>query len=210
MEAEDLLARLDAIGAIITGSHVVYASGRHGSVYVNKAVLYEHSLLTETTSTDLVAPYDPEGIDVVAGPTVGGVILAQWGAWHLSQRRSAGETLAVFAEEETVDGAKRRYFGRGYDDVVRGKRVLVVEDVVTTGGTLRQVIDAATALDAVIAGVSILCLRGGAEARERIGMPIRALLELPQESWAPEECPLCRAGVPVNTAVGKGKAFLAH
>jgi orotate phosphoribosyltransferase len=206
----DIMTALAEAGALITDNHVVYTSGRHGTAYVNKDALYLHPRLTEQLCAVMASHYAPEGVDVVAGPTVGGVILAQWVAWHLTRARPAGEVLAVFAEEAEEHGEQRRVFRRGYDAQVRGKRVVVVEDIVTTGGSAQKVIDAVRALGGEVVGLSIICNRSGKPPEELFDVPLHALATVALDSWAAGECPLCARGVPVNTAVGKGAAFLAR
>lgn len=202
------MSALAETGALITESHIVYASGRHGTTYVNKDALYLHPTVTEQLCARMAQDYDPDAVDVVAGPTVGGVILAQWVAWHLTKRRTAGEVLAVYAEEEAE--TKRRIFRRGYDAQVRGRRVVVVEDIVTTGGTVHKVIDAVRELGGTVVGLSIICNRSGKDGADLFDVPFHPLTTVALDSWAAEECPLCAQGVPVNTSVGKGKDFVAH
>ena len=208
MPNQDVLATLAHVGALITGDHLVYTSGRHGSSYVNKDALYPHTAATSEVCARIAARFADAGVEVVAGPTVGGVIMAQWTAHHLSVL-AGREVLAVYAEEEVAeDGARRRLFRRGYDALVAGRRVLVVEDILTTGGSARLVVAAAHEAGGSVVGVGALCNRGGVSA-EMIGAPLLfSLSEVPLESFAPEECPLCAAGVPINTRVGKGAAFL--
>lgn len=206
----EIMTALAGAGALITDSHVVYTSGRHGTAYVNKDALYLHPRLTEQLCAVMASHYAPEGVDVVAGPTVGGVILAQWVAWHLTQARPVGEVLAVFAEEAEENGVKQRVFRRGYDAQVRGKRVAVVEDIVTTGGSAQKVIDAVRALGGEVVGLSIICNRSGKAGPDLFDVPLHALATVALDSWAAEACPLCAQGVPVNAAVGKGAAFLAQ
>jgi orotate phosphoribosyltransferase len=208
--SESVLQILAEVGAIITESHVVYTSGRHGAVYVNKDALYLHPQATARVCDVMAQTYPADEIDVVVGPTVGGVILAQWVAHHLSNAQRSGEVLAAYAEEVVENGAKSRVFRRGYDAFVRDKRVVVVEDVVTTGGTVRNVIDAVRALGATISGVSVLCNRGGLTGSDLGDVALHALTTIPQESWDAAACPLCAQGVPINTTVGKGAAFLAQ
>lgn len=208
MPEQDSMQTLAEVGAIITDSHIVYTSGRHGAAYVNKDALYLHPVVTGDLCRVMASHYDADAVDVVAGPTVGGVILAQWVAWHLSQRRTAGEVLAVYAEEE--DGTKQRVFRRGYDQQIVGKRIVVVEDIVNTGGSVQQVIAAVRALGGMVVGVSILCNRGGITGADLGDVALHALTDITLDSWAADECPLCQAGVPINTAAGKGKAFLAR
>ncbi len=211
MSEFDVMQALREVNAVIDDSHVVYTSGRHGKTYVNKDAFYLHPRVTGRLCGLMAAHYPPGSVDVVAGPTVGGVILAQWTAWHLTSARSSGEVLAVFAEEDLVDGEKVRVFRRGYDQQIAGRRIVIVEDVVTTGGSARRVIDAVRALGGEILGLSILCNRGDVTSADVGGVPIHALTTVTDlESWPEEDCPLCRQGVPINVAVGKGKAFLAR
>jgi orotate phosphoribosyltransferase len=205
----DVLTTLASVGALITDDHLVYTSGRHGSSYVNKDALYPHTAATSAVCARFAQRFAAMEIDVVAGPTVGGVILAQWTAHHLSAILGR-EVLAVFAEEEQAEGERRRVFRRGYDALVAGKRVLVVEDILTTGGSVRLVVEAVAACGGTVLGVGALCNRGGVRA-EDIGAPeLFTLSEVPLASFAAEECPLCREGVPINTRVGKGAAFLGR
>jgi len=211
MTDEHIMQTLADVGAIITDSHVVYTSGRHGTAYVNKDALFLHPRVIEQLSGTMAQAYNADEIDVVAGPTVGGVILSQWIAWHLTVRRTdGGETLAVFAEEEGEGDARRRIFKRGYDLQLPGKRVAVVEDILTTGGSARKVIAAVREMGGQVIGLSAICNRGGITAADMDDIPIHALTSVTLESWPATDCPMCQAGVPVNTQVGKGRAFLAE
>lgn len=201
------MALLADAGALVTDSHIVYTSGRHGSAYINKDALYVHTEATSRVGELMARSYDADTVDVVAGPTIGGVVLSQWVAYHLTKRRKSGETLAVYAEEDGPE--KNRIFKRGYDLHIRGKNVVIVEDVVTTGGSVAKVVDAVKALNGNILGASILCNRGAVGPEAMGGVALHALTAVTLDSYAEDECPLCRSGVPINTAVGKGKAYLA-
>ena len=209
MPSESAIKILTEAGAIMTGSHLVYTSGRHGTAYVNKDALYIHPASTATLCKEMAEQYDADSIDVVAGPTVGGVILSQWVAYHLNLARSQGETLSVYAEEEVNGSEKKRIFKRGYDLHIPGKTIIVVEDILTTGGSARQVIEALKALGGNVVGLSVLCNRGGIKPADVGGVPIHALTDVTLDSWEEESCPLCKQNVPIQTAVGKGRDFLA-
>ncbi len=179
---------------------MVYNSGRHGEAYVNKDALYTSTEDTSSVCKLIAEHFASAAIDVVAGPTVGGVILTQWVAHHSTFRPSGQRPAAIYAEE--VDGL--RVFRRGYADFIPGRRVLVVEDILTTGGSARKVVDAVRAAGGEVVGLGALCNRGGITA-ETLGVPeLYALTALPLGSWDAADCPLCRAGVPINTKVGKG------
>jgi orotate phosphoribosyltransferase len=200
----NILETLNQVGALITDTHVVYTSGRHGNSYVNKDALYPHTAATSAVCGVIAEQFAEEGIEVVAGPTVGGVIMAQWVAHHLSQR-SGREVLAIYAEEEISAGEKRRLFRRGYDELLVGKRILIVEDILTTGGSARQVVEAVARQGGETVGVAALCNRGGVTAEQLQAPTLFCLTSIPLESFDPATCPLCAAGIPINTRVGKGK-----
>jgi orotate phosphoribosyltransferase len=186
-------------GALITGSHVVYTSGRHGSAYVNKDAVYPHPVHVSELCrllADAAAPCRPE---VVCGPALGGIILSQWTAHHLG-------ALAVYAEKVPDGGLALR---RGYDRLVAGRRVLVVEDIVTTGGSVRQTVAAVRAATGDVVMAAAVCNRGGVTAVE-LGVPaLASLVTVSLDSWEASACPLCRDHVPINTDVGKGLEFVS-
>ncbi|MEI6499047.1 MAG: phosphoribosyltransferase family protein [bacterium] len=101
-------------------------------------------------------------------------------------------------------------FKRGYGDLVAGgKKVLVVEDVLTTGSSVKKVVEAVRAIGGEVVGVAALCNRGAVTAKDIGDVPeLFSLMNISMESWDASECPLCAAGVPINTTVGKGQAFL--
>lgn len=209
MAQPDTLALLADVGALITNDHLVYTSGRHGSTYVNKDALYPHTSATSAVCAQIAAVFAAADVAVVAGPTVGGVIMAQWTAHHL-RLLTGREVLAVYAEEVAGAQPPQRSFRRGYDALVQGQRVLVVEDILTTGGSARTVVAAVAAAGGTVVGAGVLCNRGGISAAD-LGVPrLFALAEVALESWAAAECPLCAQGIPVNTRVGKGAAFVAQ
>ena len=199
----DAAARARAIlteaRAIVTDSHIVYTSGKHGSAYVNKDAVYPNTARVAELCrflADAAAPHRPE---VVCGPAMGGIILAQWTGNHLG-------LPAVYAEKSPDGGMTLR---RGYDKLVAGKRVLVVEDVLNTGGSVREAVGAVRAAGGDPVVVAALVNRGGVTAAD-VGVPaLVALLEVELDAWDAATCPLCRDGVPVNTDVGKGREFLA-
>ncbi len=185
--------------AIVTDSHVVYTSGKHGSAYVNKDAVYPSTAHVAALCRDLADAAAPVRPEIVCGPAMGGIILAQWTGHHLG-------IPAVYAEKGSDGGMTLR---RGYDRLVAGKRVLVVEDVLNTGGSVKDAVAAVRAAGGDVVAVAALVNRGGVDARD-VGVPmLTALLDVALDAWDADACPLCRAGVPVNTDVGKGREFLA-
>lgn len=200
MTQQEVLTILERVGAVLTNTHVIYKSGRHGEAYVNKDALYTSPADTSTVCRWIAEHFAKANIDVVAGPTVGGVILTQWVAYHLGQLVDGKPPVAIYAEEVN----DQRVFRRGYADFIPGKRVLIVEDILTTGGSARQVVEAVQAAGGQVIGVGALCNRGNVTA-EMVNAPeLFTLTALPLSSWDAAECPLCAANVPINTSVGKG------
>ncbi len=208
MADQEIMKVLAEVGAVIIDSHIVYTSGRHGSTYVNKDALYKHTQKTSQLCEMMANQYDPQQIDVVIGPTIGGVVLSQWLAHHLNARRTSGETLSLYAEKVGQGAEKRFVIERGYDLFIPEKIIVVVEDILTTGGSANQVIECVRALGGNIIGLSVLCNRGDIKPATVGNVPIHALTSLMMTSWEEKECPLCKDSVPINTNVGKGKEFL--
>ena len=123
----DAMKVFESCNTILTNNHFVYTSGKHGHTYINKDAVYPHTELVRQLCQEIAARC-PWQIDVVAGPTMGAVILSQWVAHFLSEM-TGREILGVYAEEDTE---KNRVFRRGYDALIRGKAVLVVEDIINT------------------------------------------------------------------------------
>lgn len=214
MDEKERLKIFEWVGAIITNSHIVYASDKHGREYVNKDAIYPHVAKTSLLCKEIAEHFGFYNVEVVAGPSIGGVILVQWVAHWLNLFRSDDvqlrRVLAVYAEEEGEGDQKIRVFKRGYDKLIPGKRVLAVEDVLTTGGSAKRVIEAVRKLGGEVVGLGVLCNRGGVRP-EDVGInEIFALVNLSMESWPAGECPLCNEGVLINTEVGKGRDFVAQ
>lgn len=205
---QDVLRLLGQVGSVITGSHIVYTSGRHGSAYVNKDAIYPHTRETQELCRALAMKFRGDDVEVVIAPAIGGVILTQWTA-HLLAEMIRREVLAVYAEK--AEGGDSFVIKRGYDKLVAGKRVLVVEDVLTTGGSVKKVIEAVRAAGGNVVGLGVLCNRGGITPQDVADVPVlHALTNVKLDSWSEAECPLCAQGVPISTDVGKGREFLAQ
>jgi orotate phosphoribosyltransferase len=210
MDDAAIMKTLSDVGAVISNSHIVYTSGRHGEAYVNKDALYLHPAITSQLCKLMAEKYDVSKVDVVAGPTIGGVILSQWVAYHMNLIRSAGETLSIYVEKDGEGDDKGFVIKRGYDKYVPGKNVVVVEDILNTGGSARKVVETIKAMGGNVLGLSVLCNRGGIKPEDVGGAQINALANISLESWTEEDCTLCKNNVPINTSVGKGKEFLAR
>ena len=176
-------AILEETGVLQTG-HFRLTSGRHSDRYMQCARLFEYADKAEILCRELAGQFAGDHIDVVIGPAVGAVQMAFEVSRHLKCRN-------LFAERE--EGAMR--LRRGFR-LEPGSRVLVVEDTITTGGTVREVIRLARDTGAVPVGVGSIVDRSG--GRVDFGVPFRACLKTDIPSWSPEDCALCAAGVPLT------------
>ncbi len=202
---------LKKVGAIITDSHFVYTSGKHGGVYIRKDKLYPYSTLTSQVCKLIAESVKDWPIEVVAGPSLGGIILSQWTAYHLSKLKKK-EILSVFTEK-SYDGKqvfdRSQVFKRGYDDVVKGRNVLVVEDLTNTGGSVKKVVDKVKEVGGKVVGVYVLVNRVPDLVNSKMmGSPFHSLAIYKAEAYEEKDCPLCKKNIPINSEVGHGKEYL--
>ena len=202
----DIVTLLKSAGALLTDDHFVYTSGKHGSVYINKDALYPHTEKTSEVGKMFAEISKDLDVEVVVGPMIGGIILSQWTAYHLSKLKKK-DILAVYTEK---DSESNQVFGRrGYDKVVNGKNVLIVEDLTTTGGSVKKVVNSVREAGGNILQVGVMINRNPDEVNEvYMGFPFFSLGIFPAEAFDPSNCTLCERGVSVNAEIGHGKKFL--
>ncbi len=180
-----VLEMLRASRALKAG-HFVLSSGRHSDQYIEKFDLLRQPRATSEVCRLIADRFQDQVIDVVVGPTTGGVILA------FEVARQLG-VAAAYAERSTNSDTSRE-FRRG-TVFAAGARVLVVDDILTTGGSLRETLDALAAHPVVVGGVAVLVDRSSGDLD--LGVPYMALASMNIETWDAAECPLCRQGTPV-------------
>ncbi len=206
MSERETLATLNQLGAIVTDTHVIYTSGKHGSTYINKDAIYPHTKQISSLCRAIAQEFAEDQPEVVLAPALGGIILSQWIAHHLSELMTK-EVLAIYAEKsETGDSFVIK---RGYEKLIAHKRVLMTEDVINTGKSISQVIGVAQQLQGIVIGLGVLCNRGNLTTQDLLNIPkLFALVNLPLETWEAQDCPLCQANIPINTSLGKGAKSL--
>jgi orotate phosphoribosyltransferase len=206
MTNNDVLAILKKSGGYLTDTHVVLTSGKHSNSYMNKDAVYPHTKDISVICEEMAKSYKDKNIQVVAAPALGGIILSQWTAHYLSELTKK-EVLGVYTEK-TPD--KNQIFTRGYDKLVKGKRVLIVEDITTTGGSVMKVVDSVRNAGGIVVGLCVMVNRNPDEINEKaLGLPYHALCEVRVPAWLELDCPLCKKGIPINISVGKGREYLA-
>jgi orotate phosphoribosyltransferase len=172
-------------GAVLDG-HFLLASGRHSPVYWEKFQVIQFPEHTVPLCEMIADRFRDYGVDVVAGPTTAGIILAFEVARQMGKR-------AIYAERAEGGG---RTFGRGLT-LAPGERVLVVDDVLTVGGSVKDVITAVKALGGIVVGVGVLVDRS--QNTLDLGVPLFGCHRAVAVSYAPAECPQCAAGMPLTT-----------
>ncbi len=183
MTNEEVLQTFAACGALLTG-HFLLTSGLHSPRYLQCALVLQHPPIAEKLCSALAAKAKADdnigAIDLVVAPALGGVIVAHEVARALGVR-------ALFTERQEATMTMRRGF-----QIQPGERCFVVEDVVTTGGSTREVIEVVRALGGVVAGAGSLIDRSGGAVD--LGVPRHALATLEVPSYKPEDCPMCKEG----------------
>lgn len=204
-EENEVIRILTRVGAIKANGHFVGVSGNHLDTYILKDALFPHTAETSRIGELFALRNRDLDVDAVAAPALGGIILSQWTAFHLS-RIEGREVYSVYTEK-TPDN--NQIFTRGYDAFVRNRKVLVIEDSTTTGGSVKKVVEAVCAAGGEVVAVSVMINRDpGLVTEATFGTPFRPLAEYPIPSYLPDDCPMCKNGVPVNASIGHGKKFL--
>ncbi|MFC1962831.1 orotate phosphoribosyltransferase [Chloroflexota bacterium] len=169
-------------GALMEG-HFLLSSGQHSPAYWEKFRILQYPYYTEKLCRRIVERFRGEKPELVAGPTVGGIILAYEVAHQLGLR-------GIFAEREDA----KRAFRRGFS-IAPGERVLVVDDVLTTGGSVKEVIEAVKDLRGLVVGVGVLIDRSNGEVN--FGVPLFSCHKVHVPTYSASSCPLCAVGVPL-------------
>ena len=183
MTSTDVISVFKDSGALLDG-HFTYASGRHGSQFLQAARVLQFPDRTEALCAAMAEKFSDAGVELVCGPATGGIILSYETARHLGCR-------AVFTEK---DGQGGQALKRGFA-LKPGTRTLVVEDIITTGGSVRKTVEHLRERGAEVVGVSVLIDRSAGEAS--FDCAFEPLAELSMKSWDPESCDLCAKGDPL-------------
>jgi len=180
--ADALLDRFRLAGALLEG-HFRLTSGLHSSGYLQSALVLQHPREAEACGVAIAERVRRFGAQAVLSPALGGIVIGQEVGRALGVR-------AIFAERQDGTLTMRRGF-----TLTPGERVLVVEDVVTTGGSTRETIEVARAAGADVVAAAAIIDRGGGQ--QQIDVPFHALATVSLPTYTPDSCPLCAAGQPV-------------
>ncbi len=202
---QSVIEILESVEAVLRDDHFVYTSGKHGSVYINKDALYPHVKQTAMVGKMMAEKCAHLEIDSIAAPALGGIILSQWVGHFLSEMKGK-PIYSVYAEK---DGKGGFVFARGYDQYIKDKKVLVLEDLTTTGGSVKKVVNVVEDYGGEVAGVCVMVNRNpDLVNQEMFDAPFFYLGELRAEAYDEEEMPEELKQRPINTKIGHGKKYL--
>jgi len=193
MNETEVLDVLRRCGALLEG-HFKLSSGRHSDTYVQKQMVFQHPRLTAALGEAVAHRFDGREsahFDTVLSPAVGAIVFGNAVAYAAGAR---------FLYAERVDDAMTLRRGQ---ELMPNERVLVVEDVVTTGGSAKEVVDLVEAARATLVGVACLADR----TTKQLPFQLEALVRIEAQDWAPEDCPLCAAGKPLTAP---GSRYIAQ
>ncbi|KUO50306.1 MAG: orotate phosphoribosyltransferase [Desulfitibacter sp. BRH_c19] len=176
---EEIIEILKKTNSLKTG-HFLLSSGLHSDKYVQCALVLSYPWEAENLCKALAEKLADIDIEIVVGPALGGIVIA----YELAR---ALNVPGIFAERTDGEMAFRRGF-----EIKPGQKVLVVEDVVTTGGSAKEAIKLIKEMGGDVVAVSSLIDRSGGKAD--FGVPFKALLELDIPTYKPEDCPMCKDG----------------
>ena len=184
MTEKEILRDFAETGALLTG-HFVLRSGLHSERYFQAALVLQETRVAARLCGVLAERFRSSRIETVISPAIGGIVVGQEIGRHLGVK-------AIFAEKDDASNLRLR---RGFT-LSPGERVLVAEDVITKGGRVRQTIDLVREAGAEVVGVAVLVDRS--DGTLSFGAPVESLLRLQLATYAPESCPLCRQGLPID------------
>ena len=182
MTGDDVIGVFREAGALLEG-HFLYTSGRHGRQFLQAARVLQYPKHTDRLCAALADRFKNERVDLVVGPATGGIVLAYSTARCLDAR-------SAYTERDGDGMALKRGFS-----LPAGSRVLIVEDITTTGGSVKKSIAHLRDRGAEVVGVGVLIDRSGGKAA--FDCRFEPMARLQMESWPPEECPLCAEGKPL-------------
>ena len=190
MNSKEILDLLEWSGAIMNG-HFKLTSGRHSAIYIEKFRLLENPIALDKICSTMADNFSEDNIELVVGAAIGGILLAGGVGRHLNSKH-------IFSER--VNGVMK--FKRGFQ-VEPNTRVMIVEDIVSTGGSIKELIELLKSFKANIVG--IICIVNRSQKNIQFDARFDSLLNFPSESWEENECPVWLLKTPITKPGSTGK-----
>lgn len=197
MSSDSILAMFKKSGALLEG-HFQLTSGLHSSSYFQCAKVLQYPAYSESICREISAQFASHRVDVVIAPAIGGIVVAQEIGRLLAKDMDTPDSLRVMFTERKGDAMQLR---RGFE-IDPGDRVLVCEDVVTTGGSVKEVVEIVRDRGGVVVGVAVIVDRSGGTVD--FGAPLSAAMTMNVVAFQPQDCPLCKTGTPIDKPGSRG------
>jgi len=188
---EEIIKKFEEAGAIQKG-HFKLTSGVHSDSYIQCAQVMQYPEFIHNLCSELGKKFKGSDIDVIVGPAIGAIIMA-----HVMAMVLGPWVRAIFTERENGKMTLRRSF-----EIKKGEKVLVVEDITTTGSSVREVIDIVKSRQAKVVGVGALIDRSGGKVD--FGIRYEKLLTIKMKTYQPDNCPLCKNKIPITKPGSRG------
>lgn len=203
MDEQAVLQVFSKVGMILKG-HFVLRGLRHSDTYFDKDRVSINPIANATLAAAIASDIKEERVEVVIAPELGAITLGQWIAYHLSA------LTGVLVESVIAKKDGDSFILRPKNHSIIGKRVLVAEDVLMEGKSVRKVVEVVCRAGGNVVVVATLVNRGGITVKHLAVPKLHSLVNINLETWDEVNCPLCWQGVPINTEVGHGAEFLAR
>ena len=190
MQSSELLTLIQKTGAMLNG-HFLLTSDRHSNIYFEKFRILENPTALDDVCREMAEIVIDQNIELVLGAAIGGILIAGGVGRHLGVKH-------IFSERVNGKMELRRGFS-----IEKGQRLIIVEDIITTGGSVVELIELAKEKGAKV--IHVVNLVDRSSQRVDFGVPATALITIPSESWNAENCPLCEEGIPVTKRGRSGK-----
>ena len=190
MNSKEVLDLLEWTGAILTG-HFMLTSGRHSDTYIEKFRLLENPIALDKICSAMADIYKKDDVGLVVSAAIGGILIAGGVGRHLNVKH-------IFSER--ISG--EMIFKRGFN-IEKNQNIIIVEDIVTTGGSINELIKVCQQNKANIVGIVSIVDRN--DKNSIIKFPYETLLSYPSKSWEVNDCPLCKNNIPVIKPGSTGK-----
>lgn len=183
MNTDEKVLKILKEADVLMEGHFLLTSGRHSDKYLQCARIFQYTKYSEELCKILAGKFKDSEIDIVIGPAIGAIQMAYEVSRHLGVKN-------IFAERQ--DGAMT--LRRGFS-IEKGQKVLVVEDVITTGGSVKEVIEVVNGCGGDIVGVGVIVDRSGGKVD--FGTRLESVISMEVQSYSPEQCPLCKENIPI-------------
>ena len=189
--------KLQHSGVFVTNDHFEYTSGKHGDTYINKDAIYPHVGLVSDICKDIALEFAKDDIEAVLAPAAGGIVLTQWVAYWMEEL-TGQEVLACYADKRPKGGF---IIKRGYDKMIEGKKTLILEDIINTGGSVKRVVSEAKGHGALIVGAACIFNRGRVKP-ESIGVNrLYSVIDIELSIYESNNCKLCQENIRLRKGI---------